>query len=106
MITPELVLWYAQFAAVLLGPSIVPVLWVMVWEWPFHWLCSGSLGLLAYSLMGCTFPASLRGGTGFRCLLYGISLRTSRVFAGLAVLGLVHWLLDYTGQTIIPAAVR
>ena len=103
--TPELLLWYLQFAASLLGRSIVPVLWVMAREWPFHWLCGASLGLLAYSLTGCTFPASLNGGTGWRDYLYRFNLHTSRAFAGLAVLCVTHWLMDYSGQTIIPAGV-
>ena len=98
--------WYVQFAATLIGPRIVPVLWVMVWEWWFHWLCGASLGLVAYSLTGSTFPASLPGGTGWRGYLYALSLHTSRALAGLAVLCVTHWLLDYSGQTFIPAAVR
>ena len=104
--TPELVLWYAQFAATLIGPSIVPVLWVVVWEWWFHWFCSSGLGLLGYSLMGCTSPASLNGGTGWLDYLYALNLHTSRAFVGLAVVCSVHWLLDYSGQTFIPAGVR
>lgn len=104
--TPALVLWYLQFAATLIGPSVVPWLFVVLLEWPVHFVCSGSLGLLACSWTWSTCRELLRGfKIRHPSIALGISMRTWSVSVGLAVSFSVHYALDYW-QRVLPAAVR
>ena len=104
--TPALVLWYVQFAATLAGPAVVPRLFVVLLEWPMHFVCSGCLGLLGTALTWSTCQELVRGcGIKRPSLALGIYTRAWSVSVGLAVSFSAHYALDYW-QSVLPAAVR
>ena len=94
-------LWLIQWIATSVGPSVVPILWILLSEEPLHFLCSGWLGLLAWRLSFFILPA-YSGPRWTRAL--GISIW--RGFVLLAASLVVHCWSDYSGQQFIPAAVR
>ena len=94
-------LWLVQWIAVMAGPWAVPKLAVVVLEWPLHFACSGWAGLLAWRLTFWVCPA-YSGTSSAVALLYA----TWRGFVLLAASAWVHYWLDYSGQQLIPAAVR
>lgn len=94
-------LWLIQWIAVMAGLWAVPRLAVVVLEWPLHWLCSGWAGLLAWRLTFCISPR-YSGTSSLGALLCS----TWRGLLLLAASCWVHYALDYSGQTFIPAGAR
>jgi len=94
-------LWLIQWIATSIGPSVVPILFVMLLEWPWHFWLSAFGGYLGCLLMYCGCRRA------FGPLSQGVELylKIYSVFFGLCVALSVHRWLDY-GQDIIPAGVR
>ena len=94
-------LWLVQWIATIVGPWAVPRLAVILLDWPFHLLCSGAAGLLAWQLTFCICPAY----SGARWT-HALGYACWRGFVLCAAALWVHYWLDYSGQQFIPAAVR
>ena len=85
----------------MVGPWAIPRLAVVVLEWPLHCLCSAWAGLAAWRGTFCI----CRPYSG-PSLPVALLCSTWRGFVLLVASALVHYVLDYSGQTFIPAGIQ